>query len=115
MAFSPAHGEYPHAVIAPRWIEEGLYAVAGAFNLAEKFQMPVIVLVDFYFTESLSIVEFDLARFKIERGKLAAGPLVWEKYKRYKFTDSGVSPRAVPGTPGGMHVATCDEHDERGT
>ncbi len=114
MALSPAHGEYPHAVIAPRWIEEGLYAAARAFNLAEKFQMPVIVLVDLYFTESLSTVEFDPARFKIERGELAAGPLVWEEYRRYKITDSGVSPRAIPGTPGGMHVATSDEHDERG-
>jgi 2-oxoglutarate ferredoxin oxidoreductase subunit alpha len=114
MTLSPAHGEYPHAVIAPRWIEEGLYAAARTFNLAEKFQMPVIVLVDLYFTESLSTVEFDPARFKIERGELAAGPLVWEEYKRYKITDSGVSPRAVPGTPGGMHVATSDEHDERG-
>jgi 2-oxoglutarate ferredoxin oxidoreductase subunit alpha len=114
MTLSPAHGEYPHAVIAPRWIEEGLYAAARTFNLAEKFQMPVIVLVDLYFTESLSTVEFDPARFKIERGELAAGPLVWEEYKRYKITDSGLSPRAVPGTPGGMHIATSDEHDERG-
>jgi 2-oxoglutarate ferredoxin oxidoreductase subunit alpha len=114
MALSPAHGEYPHAVIAPRWIEEGLYAAAKAFNIAEKYQTPVIVLVDLYFTESLSTVEFDPTRFKIERGELAAGPLVWEEYKRYKITDSGVSPRAVPGTPGGMHIATSDEHDERG-
>jgi len=114
MALSPAHGEYPHVVIAPRWIEEGLYASAKAFNIAEKYQMPVIVLVDLYFTESLSTVEFDLTRFKVERGELAAGPLVWEEYKRYKITESGVSPRAIPGTPGGMHVATSDEHDERG-
>ncbi len=114
MALSPAHGEYPHAVIAPRWIEEGLYAAARAFNIAEKYQMPVIVLVDLYFNESLSTVEFDPTRFKIERGELAAGPLVWEEYKRYKITESGVSPRVIPGTPGGMHVATSDEHDERG-
>jgi 2-oxoglutarate ferredoxin oxidoreductase subunit alpha len=72
-------------------------------------------LVDLYFTESLSTVEFDPARFKIERGELAASPLVWEEYKRYKITDGGVSPRAVPSTPGGMHIATSDEHDERET
>ena len=114
MALSPAHGEYPHVVIAPRWIEEGLYAAARAFNIAEKYQMPVIVLVDLYFNESLSTVEFDPTRFKVERGELAAGPLVWEEYKRYKITESGVSPRAIPGTPGGMHIATSDEHDERG-
>ena len=114
MALSPAHGEYPHAVVAPRWIEEGLYAPAKAFNIAEKYQVPVIVLVDLYFTESLSTVEFDPARFRIERGELVKAPVVWEEYKRYKITASGVSPRALPGTPGGMHIATSDEHDERG-
>jgi Pyruvate:ferredoxin oxidoreductase and related 2-oxoacid:ferredoxin oxidoreductases, alpha subunit len=114
MALSPSHGEYPHVVIAPRWIEEGLYATAKAFNIAEKYQIPVIVLTDLYFTESLSTVEFDPTRFKIERGELAVGPLVWEEYKRFKITESGVSPRALPGTPGGMHIATSDEHDERG-
>ncbi|ABO07988.1 2-oxoacid:acceptor oxidoreductase subunit alpha [Pyrobaculum calidifontis] len=114
MALSPSHGEYPHVVIAPRWIEEGLYATAKAFNIAEKYQVPVIVLVDLYFTESLATVEFDPHRFKIERGELLQGPLVWEEYKRYKIAESGVSPRALPGTPGGMHIATSDEHDERG-
>jgi len=39
---------------------------------------------------------------------------VWEEYKRYKITESGVSPRTIPGVPGGMHIATSDEHDERG-
>jgi 2-oxoglutarate ferredoxin oxidoreductase subunit alpha len=55
------------------------YAAAKAFNIAEKYQTPVIVLVDLYFTESLSTVEFDPTRFKIERGELAAGPLVWKE------------------------------------
>ncbi|AAL63563.1 2-oxoacid ferredoxin oxidoreductase alpha subunit [Pyrobaculum aerophilum str. IM2] len=114
MALSPSHGEYPHAVIAPRWIEEGLYAPAKAFNIAEKYQVPVIVLIDLYFTESLATVEFDPHRFKIERGELLQSPLVWEEYKRYKITESGVSPRTIPGVPGGMHIATSDEHDERG-
>jgi 2-oxoglutarate ferredoxin oxidoreductase subunit alpha len=71
-------------------------------------------LVDLYFTESLGAVEFDPARFRIERGELVKAPVVWEEYKRYKITASGVSPRALPGTPGGMHIATSDEHDERG-
>lgn len=114
MALSPAHGEYPHAVIAPRHIEEGLYATAKAFNIAEKYQVPVIVLTDLYFNESLNTVEFDPSRFKIERGELLNAPVLWEEYKRYKITESGVSPRAIPGTPGGMHIATSDEHDERG-
>ncbi|MEM1888333.1 MAG: 2-oxoacid:acceptor oxidoreductase subunit alpha [Pyrobaculum sp.] len=114
MALAPAHGEFPHVVIAPRWIEEGLYASAKAFNIAEKYQLPVIVLVDLYFTESLATVEFDSSRFKIERGELLQGPLVWEEYKRYKITLSGVSPRTTPGVAGGMYIATSDEHDEKG-
>lgn len=114
MALSPSHGEFPHAVIAPRWIEEGLYATAKAFNLADRYQIPVIVLVDLYFTESISTVEFDPGRFKIDRGELLQGPVVWEEYRRYRLTESGVSPRTIPGTPGGMYIATSDEHDERG-
>ncbi|ABP50814.1 2-oxoacid:acceptor oxidoreductase subunit alpha [Pyrobaculum arsenaticum] len=114
MALSPAHGEYPHTVIAPRHIEEGLYAAAKAFNIAEKYQVPVIVLTDLYFNESLNTVEFDPGRFRIERGELLNAPILWEEYKRYKITENGISPRAIPGTPGGMHIATSDEHDEKG-
>jgi 2-oxoglutarate ferredoxin oxidoreductase subunit alpha len=115
MSLAPSHGEYPHAVIAPYSIEDGLYAAAKAFNVAEKYQMPVVVLTDLYFNESLATVDdIDWGRFKIERGQLVTSPVVWEEYKRYKLTDDGVSPRTVPGIPGGMHVATSDEHDERG-
>ncbi len=115
MALSPSHGEYPHAVIAPYTIEDGLYAVAKAFNLAEKYQIPVIVATDLYFNESLTTVDdIDWKRFKIERGELVTSPVVWDEYKRYKLTETGVSPRAIPGILGGMHVATSDEHDERG-
>ena len=115
MALSPSHGEYPHAVIAPYTIEDGLYAAAKAFNIAEKYQIPVVVMTDLYFNESLTTVDdIDWSRFKIERGELITSPVVWDEYKRYKLTESGISPRTVPGVPGGMHVATSDEHDERG-
>ncbi|CCC82084.1 2-oxoacid ferredoxin oxidoreductase, gamma-alpha subunit [Thermoproteus tenax Kra 1] len=114
-ALSPSHGEYPHIVIAPYTIEDGLYAVAKAFNLSEKFQTPAIVLTDLYFNESLTTIDdIDWAKFKIERGELVTSPVVWEEFKRYKITDSGVSPRTIPGVPGGMYIATSDEHDERG-
>lgn len=114
-ALSPSHGEYPHAVIAPYSIEDGLYAAAKAFNIAEKYQVPAVVATDLYFNESLSTVEdIDWSKFKAERGELVTSPVIWEEYKRYKLTDSGISPRAIPGVPGGMHVATSDEHDERG-
>ncbi|MBP1450178.1 MAG: 2-oxoacid:acceptor oxidoreductase subunit alpha, partial [Thermoproteus sp.] len=114
-ALSPSHGEYPHAVIAPYSIEDGLYAAAKAFNIAEKYQVPVVVATDLYFNESLSTVDdVDWSKFKAERGELVTSPVIWEEYKRYKLTDSGISPRTIPGVPGGMHVATSDEHDERG-
>ncbi len=114
MALHPAHGEFPHAVIAPRWIDEGPYAVGKAFNIAERYQISVIVLVDLYYTESISTVDFNPGEFKSERGKILKSHIVREEYRRYKITESGVSPRSIPGTPGGMYIATSDEHDERG-
>ncbi|MFB6490909.1 MAG: 2-oxoacid:acceptor oxidoreductase subunit alpha [Thermoproteus sp. AZ2] len=115
MSLSPSHGEYPHVVIAPYTIEDGLYAAAKAFNIAEKYQVPVIVATDLYFNEALTTIDdVDWSKFKIERGELVTSPVVWEEYKRYKLTETGVSPRTIPGVPGGMHIATSDEHDERG-
>ena len=115
MSLNPSQGDFPLAVLAPTTIEDGLYTVARAFNIAEKYQVPVIVLTDLYFNESMTTIgEVDWSRFKVERGELVTSPVIWEEYKRYKLTETGVSPRTVPGVPGGMHIATSDEHDERG-
>ncbi len=115
MSINPSQGDFPIVVLAPTTIEDGLYTVARAFNIAEKYQVPVMVLTDLYFNESMTTIgEVDWSRFKVERGDLVTSPVVWEEYKRYRLTETGVSPRTVPGVPGGMHIATSDEHDEKG-
>lgn len=107
-----AHGDFPRIVLAPRSIEECFYATFDAFNIAERFQNPVIILVDKLLCESLaSVPSFKTENLKIDRGKLIKKPS--SDYKRYKFSDDGVSPRALPGT-GVPFRANSDEHDEAG-
>ena len=108
--------EFPRIVIAPGDVNECFYAAIKAFNLAEKYQLPVIILTDKYLGESFRTVpEFDQRGISVDRGLLISnGHTISEGYARYKNTPSGVSPRAIPGTKGGMHVASSYEHDEQG-
>ncbi|MFA4842612.1 MAG: 2-oxoacid:acceptor oxidoreductase subunit alpha [Candidatus Omnitrophota bacterium] len=112
-----SQGEFPRIVIAPGDAEECFREGFNAFNLAEKFQLPVIVLTDKYLVESYSSWEgFSLAGLNIERGKLLNQAELDKvsDYKRYAFSEDGISPRALPGMKGGIHVATSYEHDEYG-
>lgn len=111
-----SQGEFLRVVMAPGDMQECFYAAGEAFNLAEKYQIPVLVLTDKFNAEShFSTPKFDASRIKIDRGVVADGlpelPAK-EKFARYKVTDSGISPRVLPGTPGGMYVATSYEHRE---
>lgn len=110
------HGETPRAVLAPATIEELFYATIKAFNLADKYQIPVIILSDQLLADSLSTVDnFDIDNIKIERNILGDEELKnIKEYKRYKFTESGISPRALPGNPHSLVVVDSDEHDEEG-
>lgn len=110
------HGEAPRAVLAPATIEELFYATIKAFNLADRYQIPVIILSDQLLADSLSTVDnFDIDNIKIERNILSDEELKNIKdYKRYKFTESGISPRALPGNPHSLVVVDSDEHDEEG-
>lgn len=109
-------GDSQHIVIAPTNVE-GCYRCAGkAFEMAERYQTPVIVLLDLYLSNRYETVTlaasgppFDLNSNKPMR-RLEAG----EVYKRYALTDDGISPRAVPGDAGCMHVITGLEHNELG-
>lgn len=110
-------GEFPRAVLAPATVEDAFYLTAKAFNLAEKYQIPVIILTDTHLANSFNDVDkFDLKQVKIERGALLsddeAGKL--SDYKRYKVTESGVSPRALPMQSRALVVSDSDEHDETG-
>jgi 2-oxoglutarate ferredoxin oxidoreductase subunit alpha len=113
-------GDYPRVIVAPTTIPDCFKTVPEVFNLADKFQMPAIVLTDLLLSEGRSSVdpaELDFA-VPIERGEMIGlnGHLTEPigAYKRYEFTDSGVSPRAIPGTPGYVHVVATDEHEEDG-
>ena len=88
------HGEFPRAVLAPGTIEDAFYAAVQAFNLADKYQIPVIILSDQLLADSFSTVEdFDLDNIKIQRHILTDEELKKVKdYKRYQLTPSGISP-----------------------
>ncbi len=116
-AIHASQGEFPRVVIAPGDVEECFYKTMEAFNLAEKFQIPVILLTDKYLVESHGAVEvFDQNRIGIDRGLLLTKDEYTgeEEYKRHKFTEDGVSPRAMPGMKGAIVRTSADEHDERG-
>ena len=109
-----AHGEFQRIILAPGDAEECFYLTAEAFNLAERFQIPVIVLTDKEIIESHETVEvFDVSKVDIIRGSLLRE---WEgeEYLRYKFTEDGISPRVVPGTPNALVLSNSNEHTERG-
>ncbi len=107
-------GEAPRIILAPTSIEDCFYQTLEAFNLAERFQMPVILLTDqamAFRTQSVSIP--DMSNLVIaEREVPENGGM--EGYDRYRDTESGVSPMAIAGMEDGMYIATGLEHDEHG-
>jgi 2-oxoglutarate ferredoxin oxidoreductase subunit alpha len=112
-----SQGEFPRVVIAPGDVEECFYATLEAFNLAEKFQIPALLLSDKYLAESHGASEpFDQNRIGIDRGQLITEDEYTgkEEYKRHKFTENGISPRAMPGTKGAIVRTNADEHNELG-
>lgn len=116
-----AQDEFPRIVVAPGDVLEAFTETMRAFNLTDKYQLPVIVLVDKYLMEGHATVateEFKMqsAKFKIERGKVLKDEEVenMTDYKRYLFTEDGISPRTIPGQKGGIALSGSDEHDERG-
>ncbi len=112
-----AHGDFPRIVLSPGTIEECFYFMAHAFNLAEKYQCPVILLTEQNYGQNFYTVEkFDLSRVAIDRGLLLSQEelLNIEDYKRYVLTESGLSPRAIPSMANGIHMVEGNEHDEKG-
>ncbi|MFN3995789.1 MAG: 2-oxoacid:acceptor oxidoreductase subunit alpha [bacterium] len=113
------HSEFPRIVISPGDIEESFYLTIEAFNLAEKYQLPVIFLADKAIANSIQTLKpFSLENIHIERGKILSDKELKEildkegKYKRFKITDDGVSPRIFLGQHPFWN--TGDEHDEIG-
>ncbi|GAB6935660.1 2-oxoacid:acceptor oxidoreductase subunit alpha [Calditerricola yamamurae] len=113
------HGEIPKIVIAPSTAEEAFYDTVEAFNLAEEYQCPVIILSDLQLSLGKQTVEpLDYSRVEIRRGKLLKDeeitPPEGEMFKRYAFTEDGISPRVIPGQKYGIHHVTGVEHGETG-
>jgi 2-oxoglutarate ferredoxin oxidoreductase subunit alpha len=110
------HGDFPRAVLAPATVEDAFWVTVKAFNWAEKYQLPVIILTDQHLASSHATVDpLDLSQVTINRGMLFS-----EKeddsleYMRHRVTKSGISPRAFPGLGKALVVTDCDEHDEEG-
>ncbi len=115
-AINSAQDDFPLMVIAPRDQEDLFYNSFRALNLADKYQIPIIILSDqFNADSSKNISEFDFDSLTIERHLMASDDKNTENYKRYKFTEDGISPRAYPGQLKGETVLVdSDEHDEKG-
>jgi len=115
-ALHPAHGDFPHIVIASGDIEEAFVDSFESFNWADRYQVPVIVLLEKFLASSLFTSDrLDTSNLRIDRG-LVYQPVSPEKngYRRHAITPDGISPRALPGTAGGIFSTTSDEHDPEG-
>ncbi|MGQ9666761.1 MAG: 2-oxoacid:acceptor oxidoreductase subunit alpha [Anaerolineae bacterium] len=115
-----SQGEFLRVVLAPGTHEEAFEAGWRAFNLAETYQTPVIVLGDHFLATSsrtLELSALDLSKVTVERGKLLSPEeleALSDEYYRYAITDDGISPRAVPGHPKAVYVGEGNEHDYQG-
>ncbi|MER3486786.1 MAG: 2-oxoacid:acceptor oxidoreductase subunit alpha, partial [Chloroflexota bacterium] len=116
------HGEVPRIVLAPTTVADCFYQIINAFNLAEKYQTPVIVLSDTVLAvRTESIEKPDLNKVRIEHrllyqpnGRTNGAAAEGDRYLRYALTESGISPMSLPGMEGGQYVAMGLEHNEIG-
>jgi 2-oxoglutarate ferredoxin oxidoreductase subunit alpha len=112
------HGDYPRAIATPVDIGDCFKIIPEMFNLVDRFQCPGIVLTDLLLSEGTTALDPGKLNFNVEidRGELitSANGNGANGYKRYLYTESGVSPRAILGVPGYAHTAATDEHQEDG-
>jgi 2-oxoglutarate ferredoxin oxidoreductase subunit alpha len=113
------HGEFPRAIFAPSTAEDAFDLTNKAFYLAEKYQTPVFILGDQYLNDSAWTADkFSLKGIIPEKQSLLSGDELKNisayQYRRYRITDSGISPRILPGTPNQVLYADSDEHTEEG-
>ncbi len=129
-ALGAGQGDYPRIIVAPTDQLDAFKTIPELFNLCDVYQCPGLVLSDLLISEGTASVDPKELNFKpkIDRGEIIFpnadgnghsknpfGGANDNAYLRYKFTESGISPRAVPGVPGHIHVAATDEHDQDGT
>lgn len=115
-ALHTAHGEFPRVIFAPGTPEQAFFLTNKAFDLAEKYQIQVIILTDQYLADSQWTYEgFDLAKLIYRDYRLKKESLnLLETYSRHVYTQNGVSPLGIPGESKHLIVTDSDEHDEEG-
>ncbi len=113
-ALGASQGDFERIIVAPKDALDAFNTVVEVFNLTDHYQCPSLVLTDLLISEGTFSVEPDAINMQpeIDRGELITEPGDGTDYKRYLITESGISPRAIPGLPGYAHVAPTDEHDE---
>lgn len=115
IALCGLHGEAPHLVLAPNSVADCLSTTAWAVHLAETLQAPALVLSDQLLGQSRAVLDRPADVMWPSRRELASTPAAGELYHRYALTPSGVSPMAIPGTPGCQYTADGLEHNQAGT
>ena len=116
-ALHAGNGEFPRAILAPYTVEDAFWTATHAFNLAEKYQIPVFILSDQHLADSYFTVKpYDLTVVNIERGNILSSEELnnLDEYKRYKLSESGISARAFPGQSKHCVISTGNEHTEKG-
>ncbi|MCI4329826.1 MAG: 2-oxoacid:acceptor oxidoreductase subunit alpha [Thermoplasmata archaeon] len=111
------HGEYPRIIVAPGTVEDCFEITIEALNLAERWRLPVILLLDQALCQNTTTAEpFNLSKVVVDRGtRLTAEQVAkLDVYQHYQFTPNGVSPYVPPGTPGVFSQVTGNEHNEMG-
>jgi len=111
------HGGFRRPVLAPSGVAEAFWLTVKAFNIAEKYQTPVILITDHDLADCYNTVErFDLKKAKVDRGQTISDEEAASltNYKRHLITESGISPRALPMQGNSLVVTDSDEHDEEG-
>ena len=111
-----SQGDFERFIVAPRGALDAFDTIPELFNLCDRHQCPGIVITDLLTSEGTFSVDADAIDLHpaIDRGELIGEASATGGYKRYKITPSGISPRALPGLEGHVHVAATDEHDEDG-
>ncbi|MBI5664420.1 MAG: 2-oxoacid:acceptor oxidoreductase subunit alpha [Nitrospirae bacterium] len=115
-ALYTAHGEFPRVILAPGTPEQAFYLTNKAFELTEKYQVPVIIIFDQHLADTeWTFEKFDPDKIRYADMRLRGDALSgMTEYKRHAFTESGVTPLAVPGDSRHLVVTDSDEHDEEG-
>lgn len=112
LALYSGHGEFPRIILTPGTLEDAFDLAQRAFNLADKYQIPVFILTDQYLVDSF----YNTEPFGVEKTEIieSVQQNITKDYKRYALGENGISPRGIPGFGEGLVVIDSDEHDESG-